>query len=338
MLPGAVASARPQPPAQTALLPCSVRRMLTVGIVLSAGGMLGDPWHSGVLASVADNTGFDARAASLIVGTSAGSVTAVGLRAGISAHDRVALHRGEPLSNEGEQIVSRIHTPWSEPEESRSILPSSLGMAVHAIWPPWQVDPVRLAVGVLPQGRRNADSLSKRISEVHPGPWTDQPTWVVAVRSDDGRRVVFGRDDVKAVLGDAVQASCAVPGVYRSKQIGRHHYVDGGIHSSTNADVVASLGFDVVIVSSAMTATEQARNPISHPQRTWFSKKLDSEVDAIRRSGTPVLVVEPGRDEVPHLSKDVEEPRANAANLGSEAAERALASVDGVGIRAMLRG
>jgi len=312
--------------------------MLTVGIVLSAGGMLGDPWHSGALSSVVDTTGFDAREAALIVGTSAGSVTAVGLRAGTSPHDRVSFHRGEPLSDEGKSVFSRVHTPWSEVEESRSFLPSSPRMAARAIWPPWNADPARLAVGLLPSGRRTADSLSKRISEIHPGRWTDQPTWVVAVRTDDGNRVVFGRDDIKATLGDAVQASCAVPGAYRPKKIGRHHYVDGGLHSSTNADLVASLGFDLVIISSVMTATESARNLITDPQRVWFSRKLDSEVEAIRRSGTPVLVIEPGADELPQLSKSVPEPRANAAGLGAEAAERSLASVDGVGIRSMLRG
>jgi len=180
--------------------------------------------------------------------------------------------------------------------------------------------------------------MSARITELHPVSWTAQPTWVVAVRTDDGNRVVFGRDDIKASLGDAVQASCAVPGAYRPKKIGQHHYVDGGLHSSTNADLVASLGFDLVVVSSVMTAAESARNLITDPQRAWFSRKLDSEVEAIRRSGTPVLLVEPGASDLPRLSKGASDPRANAAAIGSEAAERALASVDGVGIGAMMRG
>ena len=81
--------------ARTGPGPCSVRRMLSVGIVLSGGGMLGDPWHSGVLAAIMRDTGFDARDAALIVGTSAGSTTAVGLRAGASPLDRAAHHLGE---------------------------------------------------------------------------------------------------------------------------------------------------------------------------------------------------------------------------------------------------
>ncbi len=312
--------------------------MLAVGLVLSAGGMLGDPWHSGVLSSIMDSTGFDARESALIVGTSAGSVTAVELRAGASAHDLAAQNLGRPISDEGREILGRVQTPWSESEVSRSKLPTSPRMAMRAVWPPWKPDLARLAIGLLPPGRRTADPLATRISELHPGRWADAPTWVVAVRADDGNRVVFGRDDISADLGEAVQASCAVPGVYQPKVIGHHRYVDGGLHSSTNADLVASLGFDMVIVSSVMTATETARNPLTDPQRVWFSRKLDSEVDAIRRSGTPTLVIEPGPDELPSLSKNVPDARSRATELGQNAAKRSLESIDSLGIHALLRG
>ncbi len=312
--------------------------MLTVGIVLSAGGLLGDPWHSGVLASIQQNTGFDARDASLIVGTSAGSITAVVVRAGSSPSDRANHHLGKPMSSAGEEIVARVHTPWTEVEGERHYTPTSPRMSVASIWPPWKIDPLRFAVGALPRGRRSADSLSTRISELHPARWPDRPTWVVTVRTDDGKRVVFGRDDVAASIGDAVQASCAVPTVYRPKTIGRHEYVDGGLHSSTNADLVAPLGLDLVIVSSVMTADESTRNWLSDPTRAWFSRILDSEVAAIRNSGTPVLVVEPGADDLPRLSKHGAHPQRDAAEAGDNATLRALAASGGSGISELLAG
>ncbi|NIS30826.1 MAG: patatin-like phospholipase family protein, partial [Actinobacteria bacterium] len=37
--------------------------MFSIGLVLSAGGMLGDPFHAGVLARLAATTGWDARRA-----------------------------------------------------------------------------------------------------------------------------------------------------------------------------------------------------------------------------------------------------------------------------------
>ena len=50
--------------------------MFSIGLVLSAGGPLGDPWHSGVLGRLQETTGWDARTADLVIGTTAGAITA----------------------------------------------------------------------------------------------------------------------------------------------------------------------------------------------------------------------------------------------------------------------
>jgi len=66
--------------------------MVSIGMVFSAGGAKGDPFHSGVIAAIAEHTGFDSRDAELVVGTSAGSFTATALRAGLSPIDAEARH------------------------------------------------------------------------------------------------------------------------------------------------------------------------------------------------------------------------------------------------------
>jgi NTE family protein len=118
---------------------------------------------------------------------------------------------------------------------------------------------------------------------------------VGAVRATDGARAVFGRDDLPAVdIGTAVQASSAVPNLYRPTRIGRHDFIDGALHSSTNADLVAPLGFDAVIIVSSMTAVpKKARCTERDPTRTYFSRRLAREVAGIRAMRTPVLVVQP---------------------------------------------
>src|SRR4051794_18162851 len=50
-----------------------------IGLVLGAGGLTGDAFHRGVLRALADR-GYDARAADLVVGTSAGSMVGAFLR------------------------------------------------------------------------------------------------------------------------------------------------------------------------------------------------------------------------------------------------------------------
>ena len=54
--------------------------MRRIGLVLGAGGMAGQAYHAGVLSALADG-GWDPRSAEVIVGTSAGSISAALLRA-----------------------------------------------------------------------------------------------------------------------------------------------------------------------------------------------------------------------------------------------------------------
>jgi NTE family protein len=307
--------------------------MVSIGVVFSAGGAKGDPFHSGVIAAVAEHTGFDSRDAELIVGTSAGSFTATALRAGLSPIDAEARHLGRELSAEGNAIVDRIVTPYSEPKIERSLLPSAPRMTLNSILPPWKVDPARFAYGLLPEGTRSGASIAARIDELLPDGWPKRPTWIVAVRTNDGRRVVFGRDDITGTVGQATQASAAIPAVYTPVHIGDRSYVDGALHSSTNADLVATLGFDLVIVSSVKTATPDTRSWRSDPERAWFSNKLDNELAEIRSTGTPAIVIEPDNTQLELLASG---ERVDACTAGRLAAERVLATNEGAGLRSIV--
>ena len=310
--------------------------MVSIGMVFSASGAKGDPFHSGVIAAIAEHTGFDSRDAELVVGTSAGSFTATALRAGLAPLDAEARHLGRELSGEGTAIVERIVTPYTEPEVERSLLPSAPRMTLNSIIPPWKIDPARFVYGLLPEGTRSGASIATRIDELLPDGWPKRPTWIVAVRTNDGRRIVFGRDDVAGTVGQATQASAAIPAFYTPVRIGDRSYVDGALHSSTNADLVATLGFDLVIISSVKTATPDARSWTGDAERWWFSNKLDSEVAEIRSRGTAVVVIEPAEPELAELSRTDDTLRRRACQAGRAATERVLAGRDGDGIRAIL--
>ena len=78
--------------------------------------------------------------------------------------------------------------------------------------------------------------------------------WINAVRLETGRRVTFGRDlRVTTDVATAVAASCAIPGFFAPVAVDGVRYVDGGVHSPTNADLVAGLELDLVVVSSPMS-------------------------------------------------------------------------------------
>ena len=74
------------------------------------------------------------------------------------------------------------------------------------------------------------------------------PAVMPAVRTRDGQRVVFGRNE-RPPIGTANAASCAIPLLLRPVGIVRHPYIDGATHSPTNADLLVDAGVEVAIVS-----------------------------------------------------------------------------------------
>ena len=284
--------------------------MTTVGLVLGAGGLHAAAQHAGVLAALSEATGWDPRTADVVVGTSAGATTAVSLRAGVSAPDLYASYARTPLSGEGQDIMDRVTTPLSlgsksdgEPHDgdrSGSRRPANPMLLLRDLCSTARPRPVMALAGLLPVGTRDGSSLGARSAEIHPEPWPDHPTWICAVDLRSGKRVVLGRDDVAATVGTAVQASTAVPGWFRPVEIDGRRLVDGGVHSTTNADLVAALGLDVVVISSSKTVGGTS-GPTDDPgtlARAWHARTLYREVQAIRRRGAAVLVLQPTAGEL----------------------------------------
>jgi NTE family protein len=299
--------------------------------VLGAGGVAGGAWHAGVLAAL-EERGWDARAADLVVGTSAGAGTAAALRLGIPPGDLLAGATGGPMSPAGEAYASRSQAPAGIPAPvlgGRIPMPAAPMLALRSLARPWDLRPVKTMAGLLPVGRVPTDFIGERIRRSHEGPWPDEPTWICAVRLSDGERVVFGRDVDDAHLATAVEASSAVPGYFAPRSHGGVTYVDGGVHSPTNADLVAGLGFDIVVVSSPMSATRSAlRRPAWTGSRALHSATLRREVRQIRSAGTPVLVLQPGPDVVDAVgldSMDVSR-RARVAEVAHDTVRRHLRS------------
>ena len=271
-----------------------------VGLVLGAGGVIGHAWHAGVLAGLAEGLGWDPRRADAVVGTSAGSVVAAMLRGGLSAADVFARATGGAISEEGSRIVARAFPdgPLSPPAFQRPDLrrysPAAPRTVLRAFNP---MNPrLGLLTGALPRGTNDTAMISDGIDRLHAGGWPEQPLWVCAVRLREGRRVVFGRDDTDASVGEAVAASCAIPGFYAPVAIGGVDHVDGGVHSPTNGDVLVGTGLRLVVVSSPMSMDRTAVRGFRPDRalRLGHRATLNREVVALRRGGTTVVSFQPG--------------------------------------------
>ena len=263
-----------------------------IGLVLGAGGLTGTAFHAGVLAGLAQHAGWDARGAEVVVGTSAGSTSSVLVRSGLPPADFVARMKGAALSAEGARVLSGLG-PLRTSQHTRvsSRRPASPALLSAMARRPWRFGPVHVAAGLLPEGTRNVmDGVAGlgRLFET----WPDRPMWICAVRLDDGQRVVFGRDATTRVA-DAVSASCAIPGYYAPQVIDGQRYVDGGVWSVHNLDLVAGLGLDLVIVSAPMSTDTWHGVTRGNVARMPVRAQLEKEAAGVRRSGTPVVVIAP---------------------------------------------
>src|SRR5450755_3373374 len=104
------------------------------GLVLGGGGVLGGAWMAGALTALQDVHGLDPRQAELIVGTSAGSVTAALLGAGVSVEELRNHQLGEPVESGPLAELDWDYdtaTGGSLPMPPQRLAPSSVGLLTH---------------------------------------------------------------------------------------------------------------------------------------------------------------------------------------------------------------
>ncbi|HVJ98966.1 MAG TPA: patatin-like phospholipase family protein, partial [Acidimicrobiia bacterium] len=163
-------------------------------------------------------------------------------------------------------------------------------------------DPVRALMTHMRDGNR---TLTQHVEFLGSG-WPERDLYVTACRRRDGHRTVFGSSFVPDDgLQAAVAASCAVPGYFAPVVVDGASYIDGGIASPTNADVLRDCGLDLLVVLSPMSTT--ARLPRYSPERIVRDRaghRLHRELRIYERLGVPAIVFEPGTEVLEHVTAD----------------------------------
>jgi NTE family protein len=258
--------------------------------------MAGTAFHAGVIERLFEDLDWDARDTEVIVGTSAGSSSAALLRAGLAPTDYVPRITGEGMSPEGQRLLAhappvsqvrpRVRRGWPSP--------ASAALLRRAVTRPGRVGPGAALAAALPLGATPNRDVAAAIAPLHDA-WPERPLWICAVRLDTGERVVFGRDRdaAPASVGEAVTASCAIPSFYEPPVIDGVRYVDGGVHSICNLDVMAGLGLDLVVVSAPMSTSAWVEPARDAGWRSAARVQLEREARTVRAAGTPVAVLVP---------------------------------------------
>jgi NTE family protein len=292
--------------------------MKRIGLVLGAGGLTGQAFHAGVLEALSEATGWDPRQASVIVGTSAGAGVGAYLRLGLSAADLAALLATESLSEDGAELIGRLGPSgdWTTPVGPRNWpKPPHPRLIARAITRPLKIRPEAVLGVTFPAGRVPTESWAGSLRAITGGEWPSDPLWICTVRMDDARRIILGREGAPETdVATAVAASAAIPGYFQPVEIDGRLYVDGGVHSPTNADALRKEDLDLVLVSSPMSTSRNA--PLitrSQPARRAFRARLQQEVRRLRRKGIPVVVFQPSAADQAAMGGKAMDNERNAA-------------------------
>ena len=310
---------------------------MKIGLVLGAGGIQGGAWLTGGLDALAETTGWDPAAADYVVGTSAGSMIGALCASGVPPWFMVAHSRGEVFQG----VVDADGRPAADADRAAGarfelagtwppIGPGSWRLALRTLANPRRYSPATLASGWLPRGIFTTEGLKDTIRRAVPEGWSPHPNlWIVASDYETGRRVPFGRPDApEAELADAVAASCAIPGFYQPVTIGDRRYVDGGIYSASNLDLLRNEGLDLVVCLNPTSTLHPIRaiNPRDAFNLVFqraSGRRLGSEAKKLRAAGTEVALIQPIGEDLKAMGPNL--MRTGNRNRVIETARRTVA-------------
>jgi NTE family protein len=277
-------------------------------LVLGGGGILGEAWMNAVLAGMEEEIGFDARASRGFIGTSAGSIVAAALAAGVRPAARLGRLPEQPPVTPN---------PVTVPTGPRRLLDAAASLGGTAAAPiaslalsstaPGGALLRRAALARVPRGRMSLSQLGAEIERL--GVDWDGRLRISAVELESGRRVMLGAPGAPAMsVAQAVMASCAIPGVFQPVRFGERSYVDGGAWSPTNMDAAEVRRGDRVLclnptgsLRPTMAAPAGAIGPVSR-------SVAGAEALVLRRRGATVETVNPDRDSLAAIGANLMDP------------------------------
>jgi NTE family protein len=283
-------------------------------LVLGGGGILGEAWMSALLAGLDEAEGFDARGCGSYVGTSAGSIVAASLVAGLPPGARLGPSPGSP------------EVPLQESSEPLTALRQALGAAVEfagAAAAPLASLAFASTAGSgamvrrtllrrVSPGSRSLDELGRMIEQT--GVRWDGRLRIVAVELETGHRVVFGAPGAPELsVAAAVQASCAIPGVFRPVVADGRSYVDGGAWSPTNSDAAEVARGEEVLVLNPTGSLRPSMGTLAAALGPVSRGIAATEALVLRDRGAVVTAINPDEASGAAMGANLMDPRLRGA-------------------------
>jgi len=252
-------------------------------LVLGGGGPVGIAWECGLIAGLA-RAGLDLGQADFILGTSAGSF--VGARLAMGAE---AAALAEPILAEAGQTPPPAPGPQGErrpPDLSK--LMALMGEAQAGLGNPAEA---RARIGAYALAAQTIDeaafiaSFGRTLAGLDPDYWPERDFACTAVDAETGGFQLWTRDSGVG-LARAVASSCSVPGIYPPVTLKGRRYIDGGMRSTTNADLAT--GHDRVVVVAVRVG-----GALGGAAAEAIRARLDQEIETLRDGGADVALITP---------------------------------------------
>lgn len=241
-----------------------------IALALAGGGPLGAIYEIGALCALEDSLeGLDFAALDHYVGVSAGGFIAAGLANGIRPREMCAgfIENSGPAGEVFDPAWLSVPA-WQEYWQRARRLPAlALTAAWQASWgrKPW-LQALESMAPALPTGLFSNEEIHLRLATLFAQPGRSNDfrrlrgrLTLLATELDSGRAVSFGApgfDDVP--ISRAVQATCALPGLFPPVTIGGRAYVDGALTKTMHASAALREGVDLVLCLNPLVPFERA--------------------------------------------------------------------------------
>ncbi len=250
-------------------------------LVLGGGGPVGIAWEAGLAAGLKEG-GVDVARADFILGTSAGSFVGAQLAGG---RDPASLAQAQIEMGRAQAAAPKDPNAKRPPAPDLTPLMKLMTEAPQDGPPPPEFLQ-RMGAFALEAKTIDEEAFLATFGSLGTGgarAWPERFA-CTAVDAQSGAFQVW-TEKQNVPLAKGVASSCCVPGIYPPVAINDRRWIDGGMRSSTSADLAA--GYKRVIVVAVTTGNAQdARVALLH-------KRLDGERAAIHAAGGKSELITP---------------------------------------------
>ena len=270
--------------------------VVSIGLVLGGGGVVGIAWELGVMAGLRTHAGFEPRAMDVIVGTSAGSVAGAQVALGKDLDELVATQQRAPRAPNPSPPTANGSATVVPKEIMRLMIATDAGtMEERAL----AIGKLAVDADVTLDERAYVESFRRMLGT---DDWPATDLRITTAEVETGRSVLWRKADGIGLLR-AVASSCAIPGYFPTVEFAGHRYMDGP-RGGFYADLVEEKHLDALLYIGPNGALPEGLRD-------------NPEIDALADRGLPVVQIT-GGDAITGATVNLMDPneRARAVAAG----------------------